>query len=417
MGWHFFPDFYKKLKKCSYNTYVVAHRYNKILDKLSLNYNVVKNVGLEYGAYNWHLKNNFKNNLGSLFMHDDVVIDKDGVLDDILNKCKKYDIAYVMGKTKTKKQRYSTRCFYLSRNLIKYYVKEFGNIWYDKNNKGYTLFQKEIHDDMYEQKVDAASRFKVSINFLLKKYRLTSYNYKCSNLIFYRRGVRKRGSEKLFNDNSIFGRDENNPLEKLSVKYEVEKGRERHFYTKWYNFYFNSLKLDNLNILETGIGRGNSFMMWQKYFKNSTIYGTCLDKSVLNDKLKSNSRIFVGDNNNIDFLKKINKNIKRGLDIIINNGDYLSNNLEESFDVMFRYLNPAGVYVIENLQIFYGNKSKSNTNIVDFLKSKIDDVNFGGKYNSNNIEKILPKGLDLKYYEKNIPSICFHNGICFVFKR
>jgi len=384
VGWHFMSDFYKKLRKCHYDSHIVAHRYNKILDELNFDYSIINNIGLEYGAYSWYIKNMWDGESGVLFSHDDVFVTDPFVLNSMIDNCKKYDRVNITGKNRAKKQRYSTRCVYLSGRLIKQYIKEFGGVWYDRYNKGYTLCQKIAHDDLYDNKNDAASKFKVSLNYLCKKYNFNIFDYNNDNLVFYRRGSKKKCDKTLFNDNSIFGRDPNNPLEELAIKYKVDSRRDCNFYTKWYHFYFNSLRFDNLNILNIGEDNEKSVEMWKRYFKNSTIYS--------------------------DFSIKP----KNGFDIIIDKGNGDNRNMEV-FKQLFKNLNFSGIYSIENIQIFYENGEPNR--FIDFFKKRVDDINFCGKYNINNIEKLYNKNMKLNYYEENISSICFHSGICFIFKR
>ncbi len=381
VGWHFFSDFYKKLSQSKYEVYIVAHRYNKILDKLNFNYSVTKNIGLEYGAYNWFVKNIWDRESNILLSHDDTSVSSTDVIDSMISKCKKYDRVYITGRTKAKKQKYSTRCIYLSKKIVKCYLKEFGKIWYDKHNKGYTLCQKIEHDDSYGNNNDAASKFKVSLNLLCKKNNLKTFEYNSENLIFFRRGSNKVVNKKQFNDNSIFGRDDCNSLEEISVKFKSDKSREYNFYTKWYDFYFKSLRFDNLDVLDIEGGK-ESVGIWKKYFKNSTIHRESLDDNFF--------------------------------DIIIDSSNS-DNDKVKTFKCNFKKLNFSGIYIIENLQDSYNNQLVDN--IMGFLKDRLDDVNFHGKYNSNNIENIYHKKLKLNYYERNISSICFHSGICFIFKR
>jgi len=70
-------------------------------------------------------------------------------------------------------------------------------------------------------------------------------------------------------------------------------------------------------------------------------------------------------------------------------------------------MNPYSIYVFENLQ--------KDSSIVKFLKDKIDDVNFHGRFEQSNIETVDQKNLSI--YEKGLFSIIFHPGISFVFKR
>mgnify|MGYP003982103799 CR=1 FL=1 len=65
VGWYFWDKFYKKISSSKSSLHVVAHRYRETIENYNISYSVKKNIGLEYGAYDWYIKNkwNGKNNI------------------------------------------------------------------------------------------------------------------------------------------------------------------------------------------------------------------------------------------------------------------------------------------------------------------------------------------------------------------
>ena len=220
------------------------------------------------------------------------------------------------------------------------------------------------------------------------------------------------------NNNFIFD-NSNNELNKLARLYDVKKGDIQHDYTRWYNFYLSSLRYNNFNLLEIGIAQGKSIKMWKEYFKNSKIYGIEINNSVINKELVKGCDIFIGNQTDKKFLKEIAGKIQNGLDIIIDDG--AQNTLDRiiTFNYLFKKLNPGGIYVIENLQTYYQKKfnNKYSKSLVEYLKNKIDELNFNGKFKCNSFKRVSKKSTILNNYEKYILGISFHAGICFIFKR
>jgi hypothetical protein len=71
VGWHYNKQFYEVLKEIStkYEVFVVAHRDNDILH--AFDHHIRENTGLEFGAYDWYLKNKWDKQSSVFFIHDD----------------------------------------------------------------------------------------------------------------------------------------------------------------------------------------------------------------------------------------------------------------------------------------------------------------------------------------------------------
>lgn len=227
-----------------------------------------------------------------------------------------------------------------------------------------------------------------------------------------------------------------NLLEKIAVNEGTDKSKNKHGYTKWYNFYFDSIRQDKLNILEIGVDKGYSLLTWRKYFNNAMIYGIDNREDDICEKAKEVCDIFIGDGTDRVFLKKICKKVPDGFDIIIDDGSHRSKDQIKSFEYLFGKLNPGGIYVIEDLYLSYNKYFQTQyfPTIIEYLKKRVDDVNFSGKYKwcdydiirkkekaqelvrNRRTKKSKIKVLTNKY-ERTIEAIHFYNGICFILKR
>jgi len=191
-----------------------------------------------------------------------------------------------------------------------------------------------------------------------------------------------------------------------------------HSYTPLYNDHFNSIKNRKVNLLEIGIGGydnpdygGNSLRMWKRYFHRGKIYGVDIyDKSNFDEhRIKT----FQGNQNNTGFLDQILTRIGK-IDVIIDDGSHINQDVIASFQFLFPRLNPGGIYVVEDTETSYidsyGGDSQSLNNpktTVNFFKNLIDCVH------SESIDKnILPDSL----IDYNIKSMHFYDNIIFITK-
>jgi len=135
VGWHFLQSFYDSIDGMQKDIFIVAHKYNKILSNFQ--HSIIPNVGLEFGAYDWFLKNMWDEKSDIIFMHDDIEIKNKDIFDDIFNKCENCDHAYIWTSLSQMEQNgYAHgRCFYLSKNCLDWIIKKYNGIWFDKENE------------------------------------------------------------------------------------------------------------------------------------------------------------------------------------------------------------------------------------------------------------------------------------------
>jgi hypothetical protein len=213
--------------------------------------------------------------------------------------------------------------------------------------------------------------------------------------------------------------EKDNEIEELAKREMVDKNSNGHWYSRWYNLYFEPLKNDEINLLEIGILGGGSHRMWRDYFTNGKVYAIDINPVTFKHDL-SGIEAFLGDASDEIFLSSIISKITKGLDIIIDDASHRTSEQIRTFNYLFPVMNSGGIYVIEDLQTSYmeGYKIEPNNSAVDYLKEKIDDVNWRGKGFHQNYKK-LDEDIknNLNYWEKNIESMHFYAGICFIFKR
>ncbi len=96
-----------------------------------------------------------------------------------------------------------------------------------------------------------------------------------------------------------------NNLKSIAETYNTDK--LEHGYIKIYEKYFESIRNENLKVLEIGIADGKSLLMWSDYFKNSTIIGIDIHKIDIKEKKldKNNIKVHQGSQSDDKFISEI----------------------------------------------------------------------------------------------------------------
>jgi hypothetical protein len=175
-----------------------------------------------------------------------------------------------------------------------------------------------------------------------------------------------------------------NTLYELGLQFNTDK-IVRHRYDLAYDAYFKQKRLDNVKLLELGIGGegyedgGGSLSMWKSYFPNGQIIGVDIyDKTYLaNDRIQ----IEVGDISDTSFLHKLVEKYGK-FDFVIDDASHKSPDTLTALFVLGHAIIDGGYYVIEDIQTSYwpayGGSSLA-TNFLDtpiaWIKHAVDIVN------------------------------------------
>ena len=198
-----------------------------------------------------------------------------------------------------------------------------------------------------------------------------------------------------------------NELHELATKFKTDKGIPGNNFMQNYYTYFRNIKNDRLKILEIGVLNGSSLKTWKEFFPNAHIYAIDINQSC-KEYEEDRIEIFIGDQTDEKFLDGVMSKLK-GVDIIIDDGGHKMTHQKRSFDILFKYLNQDGIYIIEDLITSYWSEyMDAPQTMISYLKTLIDFVNFR-QYGDQLSESE-------KYLVKNIYSIHFYHSICFILK-
>jgi len=223
-----------------------------------------------------------------------------------------------------------------------------------------------------------------------------------------------------------FGHQENRPiryytpleLDRLANKYRSDKGRlyyNRHYYSRVYERYLTSLRMEEFTLLEIGLLRHDiqarnpngpfndapSLKMWQEYFTRAEIHGFDIQdfSSVENGRIKFTQ----GDQSNIEDLSKVSARCSKPLRVIIDDGLHASPHQQISLGYLFQKLEPGGLYIIEDLH-YQPSRFEPVTGLktIDLLRSIIlgqrPENAFIGEY-------------EFQYLKDNIASVNFYDSM------
>jgi cephalosporin hydroxylase len=160
-----------------------------------------------------------------------------------------------------------------------------------------------------------------------------------------------------------------------------------HSYLDTYEQVFATKKYTALNVLEVGVSKGGSILLWRDYFPNATIYGLDVDDmppAIVNDS-KERINIFKADAYNKQFIidNFINKGIR--FDVLIDDGPHTFETMSFFVEHYSKVMAPGAVMIIEDIGIiewpeqlaaFLPANLKSKAKKVDLrhIKDRWDDV-------------------------------------------
>jgi hypothetical protein len=181
-GWHFTAENLKTFNKINqrFEVFVVNHNVDKeyLLMESDLSYTTIPNIGLEFGCYDYYLKNVWDKKSNILFMHDDINIMDLNVFDDIDKIL--VDQAYIFNNDIEEKNNGGKhgRMIYMSKKILNFLLTcereceesnthidnhninnvligtgKYTGFWFDPNNIGHTTGKPPIGIRHYNQSI------------------------------------------------------------------------------------------------------------------------------------------------------------------------------------------------------------------------------------------------------------------------
>lgn len=150
-------------------------------------------------------------------------------------------------------------------------------------------------------------------------------------------------------------------LAELADKYKPTKftfshGRYQRFYPRWLEEY----RYRKFQMLEIGIDNGNGSLLWKEYFPCVELFGVDTNSATKDTQGGSSIQIFLGSQDDPNFLWKVVANESRQkYDIIIDDGGHHFEMQSTSYSVLFgAALNPGGIYIVEDIETSFWGKGE-----------------------------------------------------------
>lgn len=174
-----------------------------------------------------------------------------------------------------------------------------------------------------------------------------------------------------------------------------------------------------INILEIGVLGGGSIELWNEYFNgNCFIYALDINEKCMKFQKKYNNvKIFIGDQENKEFLNSIISQIPK-LDIIIDDGGHKMNQQINSFEVLYTHLDYSGTYLCEDCHTSYWKKwdGGSENSFIEYTKKLIDNLNVLHTLSSGASRAWRNKNLSPEF-AKDTLCITYYDSVVIIKKR
>lgn len=182
-------------------------------------------------------------------------------------------------------------------------------------------------------------------------------------------------------------------------------------YFEIYERHFARYKDTEVSILEIGVYQGGSLNMWKQYFGDKAkIFAIDINPSCKQFETER-VKIYIGSQEDKDFLEKIKNEIPK-LDIIIDDGGHYNSQQIVTFEGLFDHIKEDGIYLCEDTHTSYwkdyGGGYKKKSTFIEYTKNLIDKVNAWHSQSLN---------LKVSHFTKSIYSLHYYDSIVVIEKR
>ena len=140
-------------------------------------------------------------------------------------------------------------------------------------------------------------------------------------------------------------------LNECGILHGTDKSSLGHGYLRQYERLFGHLRNEPINILEIGVGGGESIRMWSEYFPRSVVVGIDFHKGCL---LHAGQRriVEIGAIDDVAFLQRLG--VLYRPTIVIDNGSHRADHIILAFQHLYPLMQQGGYYVVECLHFHAG---------------------------------------------------------------
>lgn len=150
---------------------------------------------------------------------------------------------------------------------------------------------------------------------------------------------------------------EGNTYKKLDASgYKTDKSKTQ--YLRNYERYFSPFVKKKIKLLELGVNKGGSLLLWRDYFEKGVIVGLDINPVDLDDPT-GRIHVYQGQQQDLALLDRISEEVApEGFDVIIDDCSHIGELTRISFWHLFdNHLKPGGIYSIEDWGTGYWDRS------------------------------------------------------------
>jgi hypothetical protein len=202
-----------------------------------------------------------------------------------------------------------------------------------------------------------------------------------------------------------------NALDELGTRYRPTK--RRHNYLPYYWMHLRDIRFDVRNVLEIGIQTDRSIRMWEEFFPHATICGIDIDPRCEQFE-GGRRRMFVGDQSDPDFLRRVTEESGGAFDIVIDDGSHRVEHQLKSFDFLFPTMSDHGIYVVEDTGGCVGDPELATVNS---LKALVDSIMYWPRgFRARDWMYLRDFPGEARWIDKNVVGIAFYRWIVFIMR-
>ena len=141
----------------------------------------------------------------------------------------------------------------------------------------------------------------------------------------------------------------------------TDKNTAHSYISHFYEDAFLTYRENPISLLEIGIARGDSLLLWDKYFINNTFICGLDNYEMISLEVRNHPKIkklFT------DAYSQHVANMLPSFDIIIDDGPHSLESQQKSIELYLSKVNPGGIFIIEDIQ---------QENSIDILKSVVPE--------------------------------------------
>jgi cephalosporin hydroxylase len=189
--------------------------------------------------------------------------------------------------------------------------------------------------------------------------------------------------------------------------------------TKWtqyfdiYDTHFSKFRNKEIVILEIGVWKGGSLLMWEDYFgENAKIYGIDNDANCQNIVEGKNIKIIIGSQSDREFLRELKTQIPK-IDILIDDGGHRMEEQIITFEELYDHIKDGGIYLCEDLHTSYnknyGGGLENPNSFIEYSKKLIDKLNA--------FSALIPNELPITKFTTHTNSIHYYDSVIVIEKK